>query len=212
MADIYPSNSNKARESSLVREQVSQQTPQQNDIPRPATQERTPHKRKIAPVKEVFRAIFPGGFAELKEHLLWDIFVPWAQDMLRSGWQGLGDVIFPGSKRSSNGSVPERYSYEAQYQVRPSYSTRTVYDSSYSVDTPRPMTNDEANRVYNNMHGILAKNGFVTLLDYNDQMRIPTNSAQDNYGWINLNAMKVERIRGGWTVTMPPAVPIDRPW
>ena len=211
MADNYPSNSNKARESSLVREPVVQE-PRQQETPRAAVPEHSPRKRKIAPVKEVFRAIFPGGFAELKEHLLWDIFVPWAQDMLRSGWQGLGDVIFPGSKRSSNGSVPERYSYEAQYQVRPSYSTRTVYDSSYSGDTPRPMTNDEANRVYNNMHGILAKNGFVTLLDYNDQMRIPTNSAQDNYGWINLNAMKVERIRGGWTVTMPPAVPIDRPW
>lgn len=204
----YPSNSNKARESSLIRDTpiVEQPTPQtetrRNTSP-------ANHQRRISPVKEVFRAIFPGGFAEVKQRLVWDIFVPWAQDALHTGWEGLGDVIFPGSGRSgksSTPSVPEHYSYDQQYRVTtPSYS----YGGN-SVDMWPMRTEKEAQDTLQNLHAAMMEYGVVSLLDFNEAVGNPTRPTQDYYGWTNINSAKVQRVRDGWVISMPPASPISR--
>lgn len=200
----YPSNSNKAKESSLVREQqTSVPQPKTADIPQ-STHPRAPQQRKISPVREIFKAIFPGGFNQIKEQLIWDIFVPWAQDMLHNGWQGLGDVIFPGSggNRSKPSGNPEHYSYDEAYRPK-------TYSSYYEYDMKPFRTQKEADETLNELHEIMMKYGIVTLLDFNDKVGNRTNPTQANYGWTNINAADIRRVRDGWIIEMPKARPID---
>lgn len=196
----YPSNSNKAKESSLVREQTSAPQPQTADIPQ-STHPRAPQQRKISPVREIFKAIFPGGFNQIKEQLIWDIFVPWAQDMLHNGWQGLGDVIFPGSSRSKPSGNPEHYSYNESYKPK-------TYSSYYEYDMKPFRTQSEAEKALNDLHAIMMKYGVVTLLDFNERVGNETNPTQANYGWTNINSADIRRVRDGWLVEMPSAKPI----
>ena len=197
----YPSNSNKAKESSLVREQqTSAPQPQTADIPQ-STHPRAPQQRKISPVREIFKAIFPGGFNQIKEQLIWDIFVPWAQDMLHNGWQGLGDVIFPGSNRSKPSGNPEHYSYNESYKPK-------TYSSYYEYDMKPFRTQSEAEKALNDLHAIMRKYGVVTLLDFNERVGNETNPTQANYGWTNINSADIRRVRDGWLVEMPSAKPI----
>lgn len=197
----YPSNSNKAKESSLVREQhTSVPQPKTADIPQ-STHPRAPQQRKISPVREIFKAIFPGGFNQIKEQLIWDIFVPWAQDMLHNGWQGLGDVIFPGSNRSKPSGNPEHYSYNESYKPK-------TYSSYYEYDMKPFRTQSEAEKALNDLHAIMMKYGVVTLLDFNERVGNETNPTQANYGWTNINSADIRRVRDGWLVEMPSAKPI----
>lgn len=210
MADIYPNNSNKAKESSLIRDEPKP-APAGTHIP-VETRRSEPHvrkKRKISTIHEVLAALFPGGFAEVKEHLLWDIFVPWVQDMLHNGWQQLGNVIFPGSGASNKGQqVPERVSYNDHYRIKG--SEYPSYDSVYP-DGMRPYpTEKEAYDVLQSLHDEIMRYGYVTLLIFNEMVGNRTNSSQENYGWLNINTAFVERVRGGWVIRMPKAVPIER--
>lgn len=206
MADNYP---NKAKESSLIRDAGDSQ-PVRSHIQNPRVDQDAPtrKRRRLSTIHEVFAAIFPGGFPEIKDHLVWDIFVPWMQDMLRSGWTGLGDVLFPGSGASTRTQQPpERYSYNEAYRVRgTSYPS---YDSQY-LDSMRPYPKrEDAEEALRDLHDILIRYGFVTLLDYNERVGNPTTSAQQNYGWLNLNSARVEHVRGGWIISMPKAVAIE---
>ena len=210
MADIYPNNSNKAKESSLIRNEPKPAPTDEHISESARKQEPRVHKRrKISTVHEVFAALFPGGFAEVKAHLLWDIFIPWIQDMCHDGWQQLGNVIFPGSKASSKGpQVPERYSYNDQYRIKG--SEYPSYDSVYP-DGMRPYpTEKEAYDVLQSLHDEIMRYGYVTLLIFNEMVGNRTNPSQENYGWMNISTAFVERVRGGWVIRMPKAVPIEQ--
>lgn len=210
MAEAYPSNSNKAKESSLIREPVDQHPVQSQQVDAHPRREaiETP-KRRISPVKEVFAAIFPGGMQELKEHLVWDIFVPWAQDMLHSGWQGLGDVIFPGSNRTSNQKMPERVSYDSRYKIDVAPYPSTSYGSSRYNESPIFRTKEEAEAALRDLREIWLRYRIVTLLDFNERVGNETRPTQNNYGWLSLDAARIEHFSGGWILVMPRAVAID---
>lgn len=209
MAEVYPSNSNRAKESSLIREQPM---PEQVDIPKaPERQAIKKKERKISPVREVFAAVFPGGFAEVKERLIWDIFVPWAQDVLKSGWNAIGDVIFPGSGgRTANTApkaFPEQYSYNTPYRY--DSVSYPAYDNTY-YNEMRPMrTREDAEAALRDLHAMWLRYRVVTLLDFNERVGNPTRPTQVNYGWLNLDSARVIRANGGWVIDMPRAVAID---
>lgn len=206
MAEIFPGNSNKAKEASLVREATA---PKESfwDAPVVEEQPKEPAKKhQISPVRDVFAAIFPGGFAELKEHFIWDIFVPWMQDALHNGWNSIGDVIFPGSSNTYRGGTPERVSYDTRYRA-PWTPSSISYDSDESM---RPVTKKEADDIVATLKGICRRYGVVRLLDFNEMVGNRTSPTQQNYGWLNLDSATPIRSRnGGWVIKMPPAVPID---
>lgn len=201
----YPSNSNKMREASLVRESDKQEITLAEEKPdkteRPTGIVRA---RKVSTVKEIFAALFPEGLSGIKEHLIWDLFVPRAQEFMHSSWDDLGNVIFQGNKpRSQNGSYT---SYDTAYRRQ---NRRPVNRAMYDYQEVVWSTRSEAERLLRLLNDILRKYSVVTLLDYNDEVGNETNPGQSNYGWISLNTAHVERTYDGWVVVLPRPVEID---
>lgn len=206
----YPGNSNKQKEGSLVREPIEIRSQESPQAEHPTVPTKATSGRRISPVKEVFAAIFPGEAQELKERIIWDIFVPWAQDILHTGWQSLGDVIFPGSggntRKPSTGRPPEQYSYNNAY-VYPTVTNG--YDAGY-YNEMRPMrTREDAEEALRDLRNIWLRYRVVTLLDFNERVGNPTRPTQSNYGWLSLDSARIERSNGGWIINMPRAVAID---
>lgn len=211
MAEEFPNNSNRAKESSLVRDTVDDKA---SNVPvndtHPRVTQNTAPVRKRSTVHEVFHAIFPGGFEEIKQHLVWDIFIPWMQDMLHNGWQGLGDVIFPGSGRNTSAagaSIPERYSYNEPDRFR----DYNYYSSSngYRPAMKRPTTRERCLEIIETLEESIMRVGYATLLEFNAEIGAPTYSTQNDYGWMSIKGVKPIQVRGGWIIQMPKAVPID---
>ena len=209
---VYPGNSNKAKEQSLIRDAAPEKPVSAPDAANYGADDIStrpiPQPRRISPVKEVFAAILPGGFEELKEHILWDVFVPFVQDMLHRGWDGIGEVLFPGSGGSKY-RPPERVSYDRAYGDRVTYRTDDYWNVTGYGDMRPLRTEREARDILDYLRSMLARYGVVTLLDFNERVGNPTNATQVGYGWRNLELARVERSRGGWVITMPRAIPID---
>lgn len=204
MAEVeYPEdcNSNKSKEAKLIRDATPEPVPV---VPVEQPKNAPVQEHRIASVKNIFHAIFPGGFQELKDHIIWDVFVPWTQDALHSGWDAAGDVIFPGSGvRRSSDRAPEHVSYEKQY--RPS----VTYDA-YAQEGMRPVTRQEAENMLRTLDNMRVRYGVVRLLDFNELVGNPTSPMQQNYGWLSLATATVDRARnGGWIIKMPPAAPLN---
>lgn len=210
MNEDFSNNQNRAKESSLVRDVPVGTTPAQAaDEIDPVAPTMTPKKHKRNTVHEIFRAVFPGGFEEIKQHLLWDIFIPWLQDTAHNAWQGLGDVAFPGSGRTapktSNG-VPEYYSYNDQYR----YSNYNQWTASNGyIPKMRPTTKERCNEILESLHESIMRVGYATLLEFNSEVGIETYYTQRDYGWMSIRGVEPIQVRGGWIIPMPKAVPID---
>lgn len=210
MNEDISNNQTRAKESSLIRDAPAGAMPTQvADAVDHEESAMAPKKRKRSTVHEIFRAVFPGGFEEIKQHLLWDIFIPWLQDTAHNAWQGLGDVAFPGSGRTaskaSNG-VPEYYSYNEPYR----YSNYNPWTASNGyIPKMKPTTYKRCCEILESMHESIMRVGYATLLEFNSEVGNETYSTQHDYGWISIKGVEPIQVRGGWIIQMPKAVPID---
>lgn len=224
MDEEYPSNSHKMREASLVRntsivETKSEGTvtvtkpvkePEESLMPKPKKAEGLVRTRKVSTTKQVIAALFPDGIAGVKEHLIWDVLVPRLGEILHSGWDDVGDVIFSGGRSYSQRNTRNYTSYS-------SYSTPQNRNHRYPAETRERYTYEEvvfgsrpqAEQALGLLQEMISNYGVVTVLDYNEEMGLPTRPTQAKYGWINLNSARVERTYDGWVLNMPRPLQID---
>ena len=219
MEEKYPSNSNKLKEASLIRESteirtapISETVEVEKSSPK-ARPEGIVRTRNISTAKAVFAALFPDGVAGLKDKFIWEMLVPRLQSFLYDGWNDVGDVLFQGGGRSRQNGY--HTSYDSMYRGANTsarradenqYSYRGVYNYQEVVYRQR----SQAERLLRTLTDILARYGVITLLDYNEEVGNQTYPSQVNYGWISLNTARIDRTYdGGWVLVMPRPVEID---
>ncbi len=208
MSEEYPSNSNKAREASLIRAEETPhketETPKQSQASDVIETEARPlRSRDISLAKQVLSAIFPGGMAEIRDRLIWDYAVPQIKAFLHGGWNDAGDAIFgnQGIQRTSNVSYDR--AYRPQRLISRSTSASNLRGNEWAYQEVVWSTRTDAQSKLNELADLLRRYNSITLLDYNEIMGLETRSTDPNYGWISLSTAKVERSYDGWVVVLP---------
>lgn len=215
--DIYPSNSNKSKEHSLVREKTS--LDDSTAVRKPLQKaEGVIKTSRPTTFKDIFKAIFPNGLSGIKENLIYDWLVPGIQTFMRNGWDGLGNAIFPKANSKPSG----RTSYESAYKSSSvSYRPKASWDEWADDQSFQPRVSDfqepifddvdSARRVLDTLEDQIREYHVVTLLDYNELIGLPTRPSQNNYGWTSLSTATIQRTHGGnWRLMMPRPVQLDR--
>ena len=59
------------------------------------------------------------------------------------------------------------------------------------------------------MIAAIGKYGFVTVSDMYDMADLPAPYTSQKYGWLNVNNADIIRVRDGYILKLPRAVPID---
>ena len=80
---------------------------------------------------------------------------------------------------------------------------------SYSYDDIILSTRGEAEDVLTRMDELMDKYGLVRVADLYDLVGITGNYTDNKYGWTNIRNAKITRLRDGYMIEMPRAVPID---
>ena len=111
-----------------------------------------------------------------------------------------------GSKRSTADKVSYRNYYDRDY--RSSRDTRPM-NSGYSYDDIILNTRGEAEDVLSRMDELMDTYGLVRVADLYDLVGITGNYTDNKYGWTNIRNAEVVRVRDGYMIKMPRAVPID---
>lgn len=82
-------------------------------------------------------------------------------------------------------------------------------DFTYSIDNIIFESMAEAERVKEQMSEIINEYGYVTVADVCDLANVSSNYMDSKYGWTYINSAKVTRIRNGYYIKLPIALPID---
>ena len=198
----YTNNSFKAKEEKKERTEKQ------------AVVSKTPKTRKKSEIQKAAGLFISEDASTVKEHLIQDVVIPTAKDLIVNVITDAVNIIFWGSTRRKSGSG-SRIGYASRFDEvrdprdrdRDRRRDRTAIEYDDIIFDNR----GDAEAVLANMDACLEQYGTVTVLDLFDFAGVTThNYMADRYGWKNLSTAEVRRIRDGFVIDLPRAFPIDR--
>ena len=152
--------------------------------------------------------------SKVKEYIVADVLIPAAKKLIADViTNGIDMILYGGNAASRKGSTAaNKVSYRDYYSNNrnqsPSYRT-TVTRSTYSYDDVVIPTRGDAEAVLSQMDEIVATYGFVRVADLYDLVGITGSYTDNNYGWTDIRSARIDRVRDGYIIKLPRALPID---
>ena len=117
---------------------------------------------------------------------------------------GAGPRKSSGQSKVSYGSYYNQRDYNYRQTETPTQRNRFDHD-----DIVFP-TRGDAEGVRDEMINVIDRYGFVTVADMYDMAQLSQPYTSDKYGWTNLRTTEVIRVRDGYILKLPKALPIDQ--
>lgn len=151
----------------------------------------------------------------VKSYVITDVLIPSVKRAISEMVTNGIDMILYGStggrsKRSSADRVSYRNYYDRcdddRYRDRDRDRVRT---SAYSFDDIVLDSRDEAKEVLARMNELIDQYGIVSVADLYDLVGITGNYTDNKYGWTNIRNAEPIRVRDGYMLRLPKALPIN---
>ena len=169
---------------------------------------RTKKKSETSKLAEIFIA---EDAANVKNYILMDVLVPAVKkaisDIVRDGIDMILYGEASGKRRSSTNSMYVSYnkcSYPREYDRREPQRTR----GGYNPDDIVLETRGEAEDVLARMDELIDLYGQVSVADLYDLVGKTCEYTDNKYGWTNIRNAEPVRVRDGYLLKMPKALPI----
>lgn len=201
--DNLPDNSHKARDEKKA---FAQEEKRVEKVVRGKVKTQKNNKRKLA---DLFISEDAGN---IKNYIFLDVIVPAVKKAIYDLVVGALDMSLyggrgGGGKRSTADRVSYRdYNSVSRRDTRSYESARTT--SGYSYDDIVLETRGEAEAVLSRMDEIMEEYEIVRVADLYDLVGITGEHTDNKYGWTNIRNAKIVRVRDGWKIEMPRALPI----
>ena len=198
----YKSNSFRAREEAKI-EAVSERKVQKVVSGAKTRQNNT---RKLTDI------FISEDAANVKSYIFMDVLVPAIKKAISDiVTDGIDMILYGGGgKRSSSRRSDSKVSYRSYYDDKrdhrdDGYSTRLRFDYDDIVFRSR----GEAEAVRDQMEDMIGRYGFVTVADMYDMADLSAPYTSNKYGWTSIRTAEAMRIRDGYILKLPKAMPID---
>lgn len=148
----------------------------------------------------------------IKSYVFGEVLIPAIKKLISDIVTDGVDMFLYGEKRSgSKRSTAGRVSYTNYYDRdnRSTRDTRATSYSSYSYDEIVLSNRGEAEEVLERLDELMDTYGLVRVADLYDLVGITGNYTDNKYGWTNIRNAEIVRVRDGYMIKMPRAVPID---
>lgn len=177
---------------------------------------KTPVKMKKNEVRKFADIFISEDIASVKNYIFMDVLVPAVKkaiydivtngiDMFLYGGSGKGKATTSGSKVSYRSYYDQKNASSSGY--RGSESTKT--HNGFEYDDIIFDNRGEAEAVKQQMQAASVKYGFVTVADLYDMVDLPAPYTSQKYGWMDVSSAEAVRVRDGYMLKLPRAVPID---
>lgn len=169
-------------------------------------------KTKKNDLRKIADVFISEDAANVKDHVLLDVLVPAIKKALYDiVVNSLDMTLFGGrgGKRSTADKISYRdYNSISKRDDRTYGSSRT--NSGYSYDDIILETRGEAEAVLARMDEIMEEYDIVRVADLYDLVGVTGEHTDNKYGWTNIRNAEIERVRDGYRIKMPRALPIRR--
>ena len=167
-------------------------------------------KNNIRKVSDVF---ISEDIGNVKSYILLDVLVPAIKKALLDVITNGADLIlYGGTGKSGKRHTADRISYTRYSDKSRDYGrdytnarARTGYDYEDVILESR----GEAERVLSQMNDLIETYGFVSIGDLYDLVGLDAPYTHNKYGWTNIRNAEPVRVRDGYMLKMPKALPLD---
>lgn len=151
--------------------------------------------------------------SNIKDYVVKDVLVPTVKNTI---WEAITStldmILFGGTGKAKTGGTQRNlYSYSSQYRTSSTRSNDNYVKarSRFDMDDIIFESRGEAERVIDEMFAVLDEYKIVRVADLYDMAGLSQPYTSNKYGWTNLRNAKVVRVRNGYTIELPRAVPIE---
>lgn len=148
--------------------------------------------------------------ANVKSYILMDVLVPSIKKAIYDIVVNSLDMSLFGGRGSGRRPTADKVSYTdySRSGRRDDHHTNARTTSGYSYDDIILETRGEAEAVLSRMDEIMEEYEIVRVADLYDLVGITGEYTDNKYGWTNIRNATVERVRDGYKIKMPRALPI----
>lgn len=205
MTNLYenlPDNSHKSRN-------------EKKELPEGKRTEKVVHgkvKTKKNDMRKLTDIFIAEDAANVKNYILMDVIVPSVKKAIYDLIVGALDMsLYGGRGGGGRRPISDKVSYTDYNSLsrrdERSYN-RTQTASGYSYDDIILDSRGEAEAVLSRMDEVMEEYGQVRVADLYDLVGVTGNYTDNNYGWTNIRNAEVVRVRDGYKIKMPRALPI----
>lgn len=150
--------------------------------------------------------------SKVKDYILLDVIVPGIKKAIV---EAVNAFVYGGGNGNRNTSSPvSKVSYRSFYNNPVSTGNSGVMNHSarttYSYDEISFPNKGDAELVLDTLVDLIATYGQATVADFYDLVGQTGNYTDQNYGWTDLSEASTIRVRDGYVIKFPRAVPIKQ--
>jgi len=166
--------------------------------------------KKKSGVNKLANVFIAEDVANVKEYIINDVLVPTIRDTIWSVLTNSLDMfIYGGKGRSNRTSSSSKVSYRQFYDNKPGRSSGGAVTHGFDYDDIILDNRIEAEEVIHKMRDIIDTYQIATVADLYDLVGLTGPHTANKYGWSNLRNAEAIRVREGYILKFPKAVPID---
>ena len=149
----------------------------------------------------------------VKSYILMEVIIPAVKKAISDiVTTGIDMILYGEAGRSRKNGAASKVSYRNYYEQE---SGRTRAGSagrrsSFDYDDVIFDTRGDAEAVLDAMNDIISQYGTVSVSDFYDLSRVPNdNYTMNRYGWTNIGGATAVRVRDGYILKLPRAIPLN---
>lgn len=168
-------------------------------------------KTKKNEMRKLTNVFISEDASNVKNYIIMDVIVPAVKKALYDLVVGALDITLYGGRGSGKRPSADKVSYRDYNSISKSGDrlyggSRTT--SGYSYDDIVVETRGEAEAVLSRMDEIMEEYEIVRVADLYDLVGITGDYTDNKYGWTNIRNASIVRVRDGYKINMPRAIPI----
>lgn len=164
-------------------------------------------KTKENGVRKLTDIFISEDVSNVKNYILMDVIVPAVKKAIYDLVVGTLDMSLYGGRGNGRRPTADKVSYR-DYSSVSRIDDRQRTTSGYSYDDIVLESRGEAEAVLSRMDEVMETYGIVRVADLYDLVGVTGDYTNNNYGWTNIRNAKIVRVRDGYKIDMPRALPI----
>ena len=148
----------------------------------------------------------------VKSYILLEVLVPAIKKAISDiVTNGIDMILYGGTGKTKSNSTASKISYRSYYDggnIRRDYST-TRTKTGYNYDDIILDNRGEAEEVLSRMDELISTYSLVSVADLYDLVGVTGNYTDNKYGWTDIRSASVIRVRDGYMLKLPKALPLN---
>ncbi len=201
--DEYKPNSHKSKEERIPERKVEKVV---SGIVKP---------KKKGGIQKLADIFISEDISNVKSYILLDVLIPAIKKAIFDiVTNGIDMILYGETGRTRNkSSIASKVSYQRYYdrtdEQKRDYRTLSLRNA-FDYDELIFPTRGDAEAVLDAMNEIISQYGVVSVMDLYDLANVSTdNYTANKYGWTNISGCKPIRVRDGYVLNLPKALPIN---